>query len=149
MLLYRITSPSYANDLQGTGCLYTNGRWHYKGTRILYTSEHISLAKLELLANSSVIPKNQVLVTIKIPENVLINDLSSQQLPDYWYQFPYPTVLADLTELWIKEGKFWIMKVPSAQSLTEHNYLFNPLHLQHSLATVANVEAIHFDKRLK
>ena len=149
MLLYRITNPIYANDLQGTGCLYTSGRWHYKGTRILYTSEHISLSKLEILANTPVIPKNQVLVTLEVPEKASIKDLSAAELPVNWWQFPYPNVLADFTESWIKEDAFWIMKVPSAHSLTEFNYLLNPLHAQHALAKVISVEAIHFDKRLK
>jgi len=149
MQLYRITSPIYANDLQGTGCLYTSGRWHYKGTRILYTSEHISLSKLEILANTPVIPKNQVLVTIEIPEKASIKELPATELPANWWQFPYPNLLADFTESWIKEGLFWIMKVPSAQSLTEYNYLLNPLHAQHALAKVKSIEAIHFDKRLK
>ena len=149
MQLYRITSPTYANDIQGTGCLYASGRWHYKGTRILYTSEYISLAKLEILANTPVIPKNQVLVTIEIPETALIKEITSNELPSGWWQFPYPNILADFTESWIKEGIYWIMKVPSAQSLTEWNYLLNPLHAQHALAKVINIEPIHFDKRLK
>lgn len=149
MQLYRITSPAYANDIQGTGCLYTSGRWHYKGTRVLYTSQYISLAKLELLANSPVIPKNQVLVTIGVPEKASIKEVPASDLPANWWQFPHPTALADYTESWIKEAKFWIMKVPSAQSLTEFNYLLNPLHEQHSLAKVIKIEDIHFDKRLK
>jgi len=149
MRLYRITSATFARDLQGTGCLYTSGRWHYKGTRVLYTSEYISLAKLELLANSPVIPKNQVLVTIEIPDKATIKEMLAEKLPANWWQFPYPNLLADYTESWIKEDKYWIMKVPSAQSITEHNYLLNPLHGQHSLAKVVNVEDIHFDKRLK
>ena len=149
MRLYRITSPAYASDLQATGCLYTNGRWHYKGTRVLYTSEHISLAKLEVLANSIVIPKNQVLVTIDIPKITFVKEISAIELPINWWEFPYPNYLAEITETWINEGLFWAMKVPSAQSASEYNYLLNPLHAQHITAKIINIENIHFDKRLK
>lgn len=149
MYLYSITNPAYANDPQGTGCIYTGGRWHYKGTRILYTSEHISLAKLEILANSSVIPRNQVLVTIQIPENADIREIAVTDLPDNWWHFPYPGALAQITESWVDEGLYWIMKVPSAQSVTEYNYLLNPLHPDHVSAKVIKIEDIRFDKRLK
>jgi len=149
MRLYRITSPAYASDLHGTGCMYTGGRWHYKGTRILYTSEHISLAKLEILANSSAIPRNQVLVTIEIPEGAVIRELAVEDLPDNWWHFPYPGALAQLTESWVDEKQHWVIKVPSAQSVTEYNYLLNPLHPDHVSAKVTNIEDIRFDKRLK
>ncbi|TLU98908.1 RES family NAD+ phosphorylase [Dyadobacter luticola] len=149
MRLYRITSPAYANDLSGTGCMYTSGRWHFKGTRVLYTSEHISLSKLEILANSPIIPKNQVLVTIDIPDTATITHVLAAQLPANWWEFPYSTSLATISEAWIQEGKYWIMRVPSAQSFAEYNYLLNPLHPEHASARIVKVEPVHFDKRLK
>ncbi|NIJ55708.1 RES family NAD+ phosphorylase [Dyadobacter arcticus] len=149
MRLYRIASPVYANDLSGIGCLYTSGRWHFKGTRILYTSEHISLSKLEILANSPVIPKNQVLVTIEIPDTAEVKEIISAELPDNWWDFPFSNALADITETWIIEGAYWILKVPSAQSSDEYNYLLNPSHQEHRAARIIKVEPIHFDKRLK
>lgn len=149
MLVFRITSRTYATDLQGTGCLYAAGRWHYKGTQILYTSEHVSLSKLEILANSSFIPKNQALVTIDLPDDASILEMEREKLPENWWQFPYPNTLADFTEQWIGQGQFWIMKVPSAHSFTEFSYLLNPLHPDHKLARIIRVEDIHFDKRLK
>ncbi|MEM9859541.1 MAG: hypothetical protein AAF843_19460 [Bacteroidota bacterium] len=45
MLVYRIGSQRGIRDLQGKGGLYVARRWHYKSTRILYTSSSISLAK--------------------------------------------------------------------------------------------------------
>ncbi|WP_247235108.1 RES family NAD+ phosphorylase [Telluribacter sp. SYSU D00476] len=149
MLLYRITRDTYAYDLMATGCLYGNGRWHRRGTRVLYTSEHVSLAKLEVLANSLILPKNQVLVTIEVPNDATIQLLTPNLLPQDWWNFPYPDALADYTEEWIRAGDSWILKVPSAQSTTEYNYLLNPLHPQHNLAKVVGVEPVQFDKRLK
>ncbi|MCF0064056.1 RES family NAD+ phosphorylase [Dyadobacter chenwenxiniae] len=149
MLVFRIASRAYASDLQGTGCLYSGGRWHYKGTQIVYTSEHVSLSKLEILANSPFIPKSQTLVTIEIPDEASILDVGKEPLPDNWWQFPYPDALANITEQWIGQGKFWIMKVPSAHSFNEFNYLLNPAHSDHKLAKVIRIEDIYFDKRLK
>lgn len=149
MKLFRITSEKYAHDTLATGCLYANGRWHRKGGRVLYTSEHISLAKLEVLANSAILPKNQVLVTLEIPDSFSVKTIETTDLPTNWWEFPYPDSLADISNDWINEAKFWIMKVPSAQAFGEYNYLLNPQHPKHSKLKILSVEKIIFDKRQK
>ena len=149
MTLYRITKNKFANDLSGTGGLYGAGRWHREGTRILYLAEHISLAKLEVLANSRKLPQNQSLVTVELPKDASIVHLDPHSLPQGWEDIPYFEELADISEKWIEEGKFWVMRVPSAQSPTEHNYLLNPLHPEHKTLTLVSIEPHLFDSRLK
>lgn len=149
MKLFRITSEKFAHDTLATGCLYANGRWHRKGVRVLYTSEHVSLAKLEVLANTAILPKNQALVTLEIPDFQPIKMLEMNDLPANWWEFPYPDSLADISNDWINEAKLWIMRVPSAQAFGEYNYLLNPMHPEHIKLKVLSVEKIVFDKRLK
>ncbi|MCE6992976.1 RES family NAD+ phosphorylase [Dyadobacter sp. CY323] len=149
MLVYRITSRRYSADLHGTGCLYAAGRWHFKGTQILYTSEHISLSKLEVLANSIVTPQNQVLVTLELPEVGIIKEIDIKDLPADCWRFPYPDSLARVTEQWLDGSTSWLMKVPSAHSFNEFNYLLNPFHELHRTIRIIDVENIHFDARLK
>jgi len=149
MYLYRITKSTYAHDLQGTGGLYGPGRWNREGTRLLYLAEHVSLAKLEVLSNSRQIPKNQSLVTVEIPESATIKFVDSAELPDDWEKIPYLEELADIAERWISEQKFWIMRVPSAHSPTEFNYLLNPLHPEHTTLKLISVGPHSFDTRLK
>lgn len=149
MLVYRIAHQNFAQDISGTGCLYVAGRWHYQGTRVLYTSEHVSLAKLELLANTSVVPKNQMLLTLEIPDSAERKVVRHADLPDNWWQFPYLPSVTAVAEEWIEAGKFWIMQVPSAQSFTEHNYLLNPMHPDHQGLKIVHVEPVRFDERLK
>ncbi len=140
MNLYRITNTTYANDLSGTGGLYGPGRWHRKGTRILYLAEHVSLAKLEVLANSRMVPRNQSLVTVQIPEEASIWLIEKNSLSAGWEGIPYFEELADMADQWITERKCWIMRVPSAQSPTEYNYLLNPLHPEHATLKLISTE---------
>lgn len=73
MLVYRIGNSQRIRDLKGTEGLYAAGRWHQKGRLILYTSSSISLAKLEVLANSiGKIPKRMALATLSFSNKVLI-----------------------------------------------------------------------------
>ncbi|MGM9510087.1 RES family NAD+ phosphorylase [Larkinella sp. GY13] len=149
MRLYRITKTNYANDLNGTGGLYASGRWHREGTLLLYFAEHVSLAMLETLANSEILPINVSLVTVELPEMASIRQTRLEDLPSDWRNIPYEETLADITERWITEMKFWAMRVPSAHSPTEFNYLLNPLHPEHKTLEVVSIQPISFDRRLK
>ena len=60
MIVYRLTRAPYANDLSGKGGLVAANRCNEKGTRVIYTAEHVSLAHL----NPVDIPTDYVLVTI-------------------------------------------------------------------------------------
>ncbi|RCR66095.1 RES family NAD+ phosphorylase [Larkinella punicea] len=149
MRLYRITKTNYANDLNGTGGLYASGRWHREGTLLLYFAEHVSLAMLEMLANSEILPINVSLVTVELPEMASIRQTRLEDLPSDWRNIPYKETLADITERWITEMQFWAMRVPSAHSPTEFNYLLNPLHPEHKTLEVVSIQPISFDRRLK
>ncbi len=150
MYVYRITHQKRASDLQGTGGLYTSGRWHRKGTRLLYTAQSIALSKIEVLANTSgKVPEQQVLITLEIRDDSSMLTLSAAALPNNWHCFPYPAELAGITKQWIQEGRYWIMRVPSAQSPREYNYLLNPQHPTHASLRLVNINPHEFDRRLK
>lgn len=150
MLVYRIGNSQRIRDLQGTGGLYAAGRWHQKGRRILYSSSSVSLAKLEILANSiGGIPKSMALATLSCPDDASILTIAIEDLPSNWNHYPYPSSLSKITEHWCIDRKYWVLKVPSAQSPTEYNYLFNPEHPQHTEISIVDVKDEWFDTRLK
>lgn len=149
MILYRIADNRYATDLTGSGGLFTPGRWHRRGTPLVYLTEHVSLAKLEVLANSPGLPQSRVLVTVSLPDSSSVLAIEETALLEGWQGWPYLEELADMAEQWIRERKFWIMRVPSAQSPSEYNYLLNPLHPEHATLKLISVEPHPFDPRLK
>ena len=149
MKLYRFGKQPYIQDLTGQGGLYHGGRWHQKGTPILYAAEHLSLAKLEMLANSPVLPSGYFALTLEVPDTASIKKVTATDLPPDWGAMPYLPTLAAITEAWIREGAHWLMRVPSAHSSAEYNYLFNPLHPDHAQLHVVSLEPHPFDARLK
>ncbi|GAB3782767.1 RES family NAD+ phosphorylase [Spirosoma horti] len=149
MRLYRFSPTAFANDLSGTGGLYSAGRWNRKGTRILYTSDCVSLAKLELLANSTTLPDNLMLVTLEVPEDATCFNVPLGTLPTNWRAIPYRSELAVIAEQWQKAMAYWLLQVPSVHSPTEFNYLLNPLHPEHKTLKLISVEPHSFDPRLK
>ncbi len=149
MKLYRIAKEKYAADLRGMGGLYEAGRWHREGTQIVYTSSFVSLAMLEVLGHWRKTPTGLALITIEVPDKASTLFIDANDLPAEWRELPYLPALADITERWIVEQKFWIMRVPSAQSPSEHNYLLNPLHPEHATLTLISITPHPFDPRLK
>jgi RES domain-containing protein len=149
MKLYRLAKTKYANDLAGTGCIYSAGRWHLEGTRVLYTAEYASLAVLEVLGHTDILPRNYSLVQLALPETASIKWVGADELPTNWNHSPAPLVLADIAQQWIDEGKYWIMRVPSVHSPTEFNFLLNPLHPEHLTLQIISIVPYTFDSRLK
>lgn len=149
MLLYRLGKAPYISDTSGQGGLYSSGRWHTIGTRILYTAEHLSLAKLEALANSPILPRNYFALTLEIPDGTPYQQVHAADLPANWQQIPYPSELAAIARTWIEEARYWLLRVPSAHAPHEWNYLLNPLHPDHQLLRIASLEPHPFDARLK
>lgn len=149
MKLYRITKEIYASDLTGTGGLYGPGRWHYEGTRIVYAAESIALAMLEVLGHWAKVPADMSLITLEIPGTASIKTIEISQLPADWRSSPAPQELADMGGNWIREGAFWLLRVPSVHVPTEFNYLINPLHPEHQTLIISRIEPYPFDARLK
>ncbi|GAA4010625.1 RES family NAD+ phosphorylase [Hymenobacter fastidiosus] len=149
MLLYRMGQQPYIASLTGQGGLYYAGRWHEVGTLILYTSEHLSLAKLEVLANAPSLPRNYHVLTLEVPDAIPVKQIEEARLPANWRELPYPLELAQLTRAWIEEGQYWLLRVPSAHAPGEWNYLLNPLHPDHAKLRVVSLEPHPFDPRLK
>lgn len=149
MRLFRISKQQHSYDLSGAGGLYYDGRWHKQGTKILYFSEHVSLAKLEVIANSIVRPKNMMLITVSINPPFTIKQINPEDLPAQWNGYPYLESVQVITSKWIESNESLLLKVPSAQAEYESNFLVNPMHPQLEKIEIVSVEPIKFDQRLK
>lgn len=150
MIVYRMEKEKYQDFWPSRGALYSEGRWNKPGQWIVYCSESIALCKLEVLANSGNLPISRVVITVEIADNAPVYELTDDLMPALWYDVPYPDVLSEITGEFIKDNSYVAMKVPSAQSKREFNFLLNPAHEEFSkLVKVVSKEPESFDNRLK
>lgn len=148
MNVFRITSNKYAANLWGTGAAIYGGRWNKIGSPVLYTGENKEIALLETIVHTPpmLIPNLDILI-LEIP-NDSITELSIENLPKNWTDYPAPTILSEIAEKWILEAKTIALKVPSCIIHTTHNYILNCRHPKYSDVKLISRKNFHFDSRL-
>ena len=148
--VFRILRRRYAeNALDGEGAYRFGGRWSSVGTRMAYAAEHVSLAMLEYFVHVELgdAPRDLVLISADIPDNVSRTVLWDKELPPDWRVTPAPTGVAVIGDSFVKRGAAAILVVPSALAPVESNWLINPAHRDFRRIHVNHAEAFDYDQR--
>lgn len=151
MRFWRITKKKYAKaPFSGIGAEMIGGRWNHTGHRMVYTSETLSLASLELFVHLEphLIPDDLEAITATVPDHVTIEEVPSSTLPSNWQSYPGPNSLKDLGTQWLQEQRSLLLLVPSAITPEEKNILINPLHPEISTITNIQSQPFKFDPRM-
>jgi len=153
MKVYRVAPKKYALDLSGEGARLAGGRWNPRGAPVVYTAEQAALALLETIPSfdiSSTLPPDIQLVTIEIPDDVSIIELSEKELPPDWKDFPYRLSTVRIGQKWIIDGKAAVLKVPSVMVPygLGWNHLLNPQHPELHSRMATTLQDWEMDKRI-
>lgn len=140
------------NPLAGLGGLFSAGRWHPRGVRIVYTSSHLSLAVLEKLVHvdPDLLPDRLAAFEIDIPDEDASREvIPRHRLPSDWREEPPPPGTRDIGRAWLTDQtRPPILVVPSVVVMREVNYLINPGHPGAARCTIVGKETFPFDPRL-
>ena len=147
---WRIVKTRYSADaFSGEGARLYGGRWNSPGVTMVYTAGSKSLATLELLVhldNTSVLPSfSNCPVDF---DDSLVESIDSATLPRDWRQSPSPISLQAVGDDWISRGSSVVLRVPSAVTEGEYNYLLNPAHVDFKKLIIGRMEAFKLDPRL-
>jgi len=150
MIVFRLSKAEFANDLSGKGAEKSGGRWNSKGIALVYTSDSRALCTTEIAAHTplGILPTNYKIVSIEIPEIVLIQKVDNKQLPLNWRSFPHSYSTQQIGNSFVKDGKFLVLKIPSAIVEGEFNYLINPKHKDFMKIKILLTLSFNFDERL-
>jgi RES domain-containing protein len=147
MEVFRISQIKWANALVGSGL---PARWNSKDNFVVYAAWSRSLACLEHRVHMRFPLKDFAIVTINIPNGIIIEQLDVKSLPSEWESYG-PEGYANCQRFgdgWITESKSAVLKLPSAIIPEEFNYLINPNHKESDKIEITSVKPFLFDSRL-
>ena len=141
MRIYRLhRARRSASDY--SGALLYPGRWHPRGTPILYFSFALSLACLEQLVHlpSDALPDDYVYTAV---------DLTGEpETADYRGSLADVDATRRYGHGWATDQRSLAVRIPSAIIPIEFNLLLNPLHPAFADLTWAAPQSFAFDPRL-
>jgi RES domain-containing protein len=147
---FRIAKTRHIHDLSGIGAMLYGGRWNHKNIPVVYASENRSLATVEFLVHVplSIVPNDLSIACLEIPDDIVSEQISMNDLPKNWREYPAPPELAKLGSAWALEKRSLLLRVPSVVVPNEFNILINPRHQGIHIVTISRVERYTFDSRL-
>jgi RES domain-containing protein len=148
--VFRICRKAFVRHaLDGRGGLFAPGRWHGTRRPIVYSSESLALASLEVLVHCEIdlVPADLVALEILIPKSVTVATLSASKLPRTWRRYPAPSALQRLGNAWLDSVRTCVLRVPSAVIPSESNFLLNPRHPHMARIKILQRFDFHFDQR--
>jgi RES domain-containing protein len=148
MIVYRISNTVYSDDISGTGAKLNGARWNSVGMPMLYTTQHISLAVLEMLVNTNFKDYSIALdlLYIQLPTNPSTTEIKLSKIKDNWKEdASYTKFIGDE---FIKQQQSLLLKVPSAVINEEFNFLANPLHNDFKKIKIIKTKSFWPDQRL-
>lgn len=150
MNVYRLAREQYASPLSGVGAAIKGGRWNSVGIEMIYTAANRSLAMAEVAVHFTLatLPKDYVMITIHIPENVSSKKIVVDDLPTDWKQFPHPPTTQKIGDAFVMENKYCILWMPSVVTQGDYNVLINPNHKEFSKIKITALEPFPFDRRI-
>jgi RES domain-containing protein len=145
-VLWRI---SRHRDLEGLGGLRAPGRWHERGSRVVYLAENPAGALLEACAHTAAndVPPSYTLLEIKVPANISTERLGENSLPEDWRENVEAT--RAIGSEWLRSGRSALLRVPSVIVPATWNVLLNPVHPKARQIEITRMLEYPFDVRLK
>lgn len=149
MIVYRLASPLWIDDLSGTGAKQYGGRWNTVGNPVLYTSQNISLCMLETLVQGrrERLKGLFAVAKIRLPQDHSVLDLTDDGVPTSWNKHPHPLETQKIGDRWLQRREHLAMRVPSAANALEYNFLINPSHSDFNKIELLDTIDLAFNSR--
>ncbi len=147
---WRLSKDKFAKDaFSGEGAKLNGGRWNSKGTPMIYTAEHESLAVLEILVgleDPSILPL-YALFQVELDES-LVEVVEDDALPGDWRESPPPLSTQEIGDNWASGARSAVLCIPSVVTPRERNYLLNPRHPDFGEISIYDPTPYDLDPRL-
>ena len=150
MEVYRLSREKFAGAMSGIGAALKGARWNSAGVEMIYTAANRSLAMAEIIVHFTLatIPDDYVMLTIFVPDDANIRPVSNAELPSDWNAWPHSASTQAIGDRFIAENKYLLLRVPSAVTKGDFNFLINPFHPGITRIRIVDSQKFPFDSRV-
>ena len=150
MKVFRLVREKHATPLSGIGAAKYGARWNPIGIELIYTAQNRSLAMAEVAVHLTLatLPDDYMILTIDIPDDIKIKQLTEDDLPTDWQEFPHPASTQDIGRDFVMENEYCVLIIPSVVTQGDYNVLINPNHPDFTKITITSIDKFPFDKRI-
>ncbi len=148
---WRIVKEKHsATAFSGEGARIFEGRWNSAGVPIVYCSENLALAALEILVHAQPVTMMGKLRAFRVAfDDSLMITIELHKLPKGWNLEPPTAVSKKIGDEWIKSGRSPVLALPSVLVPLERTYLLNPRHLDFGKIKIKDSGTFVLDPRLR
>jgi len=132
------------------GAKQNPGRWNSGDFPMVYATESLSLAMLEMLVHldERMLGLSYVFFQVEVSMGLILK-LPREDLPVNWKTYPAPSSTKVIGDKWAGAMSSLILEVPSTLSPIEQTFLINPKHPDFANLIIDGPYPISFDPRLK
>lgn len=147
---WRLVREKHARDaFSGEGARLFGGRWNPAGLRVVYCSENLALAALEILVHTQPVIMHAAHRAFRVSwSERLMETIELRTLGKGWNAQPPRRVSQDIGQKWITEGSSAVLAVPSVIVPLERTFLLNPSHRDFAHIKIEEAGPFALDHRL-
>jgi RES domain-containing protein len=148
---WRIVKDKHARAaFSGEGARIFEGRWNSAGVRMVYCSENLALAALEILAHTQPVRMRDKFRAFRIGfDESLMEIVDLKKLRKGWDAQPAGPLSRQIGDDWINSGRSAVLALPSVLVPLERSFLLNPKHRDFAKIKIADAGEFVLDRRLR
>ncbi len=151
-VVWRLTQPEFAAELNGEGNTITGARWNSPGRGVVYGSFNLSLCVLESFAHLPPLLRinlpEMAAVRIEVPDEASRLDIDLADLPSDLIGEEAEERCRQLGDGWLTVQEHLICTIPSIIVPQERNIMIDPAHRLMAKVKIVSMERFRFDPRL-
>jgi len=148
---WRIVKEKHAKSaFSGEGARIFEGRWNSAGVRMIYCSEHLSLAALEILVHTQPVTLRDKFQVFRVSwDEAIMSAIDLRKLPKGWNAQPPGLISKNIGDEWVHSDRSAVLVVPSVIVPLEKTFLLNPKHRDFGKIKIKDAGGFHLDPRLR
>jgi RES domain-containing protein len=148
---WRIVKEKHARTaFSGEGARIYEGRWNSAGVRVVYCSQNLALAALEILVHTQPLMMREKWRAFRVSwseEMMISRELA--KLPKDWNAQPPGVASKALGNEWVRSGHSAVLALPSVIIPLERTFLLNPQHRDFTKIKIKQAGDFILDQRLR